>query len=156
MTARTRAVKARLHDLERANDGLLLPDVVVEDARREDSPLHDIFEWDDAKAAHAHRLEVARQLIRSVRYEEKTTKTEISTPHYVHVTVAGQRSGYMSVDTVRDSDALSREVLGDEVKRAKAALERARNVADAIGLRSELELAIKQIIALEERVAVAA
>lgn len=35
-------------------------------ARDEASPLHPAFEWDDAKAAHAHRLEQASYLIRSV------------------------------------------------------------------------------------------
>jgi len=40
---------------------------IVEAASDPMSPLHDAFPWDDAQAANAHRLEVARLLLRSVR-----------------------------------------------------------------------------------------
>lgn len=42
---------------------------VVEAARAASSPLHGSFNWDDSEAAHAYRLQQARQLIRiSVAY----------------------------------------------------------------------------------------
>jgi hypothetical protein len=47
--------------------GQLTAPVVVEEATPADAPLHDQFEWDDAEAAHHHRLNQARQLIRSVK-----------------------------------------------------------------------------------------
>jgi hypothetical protein len=40
---------------------------LVSDARRKRSVLRKEFEWDDAKAAHEHRLEKARWLLRGVR-----------------------------------------------------------------------------------------
>lgn len=46
--------------------GAITPNLVVDVAREEASPLHKYFEWDDGKAAEAHRLAQARQLIRSV------------------------------------------------------------------------------------------
>lgn len=42
------------------------PSDVVEAARSPKSPMHAQFEWDDSKAAEAHRLEQARYLIRSI------------------------------------------------------------------------------------------
>ena len=48
------------------DEGELIADHVVEVARADDHPLHPAFEWDDAVAAHAHRVEQARELIRSV------------------------------------------------------------------------------------------
>ena len=45
-------------------DGILTPDAVVEDAAAKTSPLHSYFEWDNKKAAHAFRLDQARELIR--------------------------------------------------------------------------------------------
>ena len=39
---------------------------VVSASRPADAPLHPVFEWDDAVAAEAHRVEQARSLIRSV------------------------------------------------------------------------------------------
>lgn len=40
---------------------------IVEAASDPANPLHDAFPWDDEKAAHEHRLSVARLLLRSVR-----------------------------------------------------------------------------------------
>lgn len=50
----------------RAKKGTLTPDLVLGDAKNIRSPLHEYFEWDDSKAAHQHRVEQARYLIRSV------------------------------------------------------------------------------------------
>ena len=59
-------VGERLDKLATAGAGQLKPGAVVADARSKASPLHPFFEWDDAKAAHAHRLNQARILIRSI------------------------------------------------------------------------------------------
>lgn len=48
------------------NNGRLTSELVVEAARDEDAPLHPAFEWNDKRAAEAHRLEQARYLIRSI------------------------------------------------------------------------------------------
>lgn len=40
---------------------------LVEEARPEDSPKHDLFEWDDRVAADAHRIDQARGYIMSVK-----------------------------------------------------------------------------------------
>ena len=42
------------------------PAAVVHASRPEDAPLHPVFEWDDRKAAAAHREEQAKSLIRNV------------------------------------------------------------------------------------------
>jgi len=39
---------------------------LIEMARPKDSPFHDLFEWDNKKAAHEFRLMQARNLIRTV------------------------------------------------------------------------------------------
>jgi len=44
----------------------LQADHLVEDAQRKRSMLHKEFEWNDAKAAHQHRLETARWLLRGL------------------------------------------------------------------------------------------
>ncbi len=46
--------------------GKVTPATVVEAAEDEENPLHGEFEWDDQKAGHAHRLQQARCLIRSI------------------------------------------------------------------------------------------
>lgn len=46
------------------NDGVLHPADVVEAATEPASPLHKYFDWDEAHAAHQHRLQQARRLMR--------------------------------------------------------------------------------------------
>jgi len=50
----------------RAKCSVLTPDAVLNDARKEKSPLHQFFEWDDSKAAEQYRLRQAGHLIRSI------------------------------------------------------------------------------------------
>lgn len=49
------------------SEGIVTPERLVLAATAVTSPIHEIFEWDDDKAAYAHRLWQARQLIRRVR-----------------------------------------------------------------------------------------
>lgn len=51
----------------RAKHGTISAETVLEEASSATSPLHEHFTWDDSQAAHAHRLDQARTLIRSVR-----------------------------------------------------------------------------------------
>lgn len=70
-TLEGKADPARVHkELEqvRKATGQLLPDAVVEFAKAHPrSELHRLFPWDDATAAAAHRAEIARNVIRSIR-----------------------------------------------------------------------------------------
>lgn len=59
-------VGSHLELLRKQSHGELTPEDVVKDAQRNNSPLHRFFEWNDSKAAHAHRLAQARGLIRAV------------------------------------------------------------------------------------------
>jgi hypothetical protein len=59
-------VGERLEALRSDSNGVLFTKDVVADARSEASPLHPFFEWNDRKAAVAHRLNQARTLIRAV------------------------------------------------------------------------------------------
>lgn len=62
-TAPAQAVGERLQAIAAESEGRLHPRDVVADARSETSPLHPLFEWNDRRAAVAHRLEQARALI---------------------------------------------------------------------------------------------
>lgn len=87
-------VGARLEMLRKQLSGELTPEDVLQDAKSKKSPLHSFFEWDDGEAAHQHRLQQARGLIRSVvaiytHPDRPATKqrayvhiAERDTPHY--------------------------------------------------------------------------
>jgi len=48
------------------NGGMVKPEAVVEFAKTPTTALHSVFTWDDTLAAHAYRLQQARQILRVV------------------------------------------------------------------------------------------
>lgn len=52
--------------IKQKNGGQITPDDVIKEARDEDNPLHQVFDWDDASAANKQRLHIARLLIGSI------------------------------------------------------------------------------------------
>ena len=57
---------AVIERVRKRGNGNITPDAVVEEAKKPRSHLHPEFEWDDEIAAHEHRMERARTLIRSI------------------------------------------------------------------------------------------
>jgi hypothetical protein len=102
-----------LIDIAKQNGGLLVVDAVLEEAKREDSPLHAHFEWDDTAAADAHRRYQARVLIQRC----KITLVE-SEPTTVRAFVSLQSDreaggGYRMTTKVMDDAAMREELLHD-------------------------------------------
>lgn len=128
----------RLKELE--TDGELTPDAVLADAESVDSPLHGYFDWDDTSAAHKYRIDQARTLIRSVRVVMNETKRQVSSIAYVrNPDLSPKERGYISTLKLRSDKDVSRQALIRELERAEAALNRAYNIADALGLSKEVE-----------------
>lgn len=55
-----------LEKIKGHNSGEVTPEAVIKAAEAATSPLHSLFEWDDAKAAQQQRLTTAGLLIRSI------------------------------------------------------------------------------------------
>lgn len=66
-------LRDELHRLEKANQALT-PQIVLEAARVDDSPLHNTFDWDDETASEKYRLMQARMLLTAVKVEIKGNK----------------------------------------------------------------------------------
>ena len=146
------AVKKRLIEIEEANGGRLTPDAVVRDAKRKDSPLHSCFEWDVKKAAAAHWIEQARDLITSIRIVVKTDHTNVSAVYYVRDPAAKSgEQGYVSVTKVRTDADMAREVLVAEFGRVADMLRRARELAAALEAQSEVEALLQGVVGLRQR-----
>ena len=100
----------RLEVLFEENDGIVTPDIVVDDARKEESPLHEYFDWDDAVAGDKWRKTQAGYLLRSIHVVIKRDDGEEEDTRFTYnVTVTEQdddeeepeeRSVYVSVQTV--------------------------------------------------------
>lgn len=146
------AVRARLAALEIAGGGRLTPDAVVEDARDPQSPLHDLFEWDDAKAAYQHRLDQARAIITSVRVVQKVDSTIVRAHYYVRDPSAGTgQQGYVSTERLRTDAELSREAIVGEFERVAHMLRRAREIAKALGAEEDVEALLRGVVDLRTR-----
>lgn len=80
-----------------AATGPVTPSRLVAAAKNRSHPLHDRFEWDDAKAAHEHRLATARHII-NVTVLHIPDKPPIRM--YVHVPDQGGEGEYVHVQTL--------------------------------------------------------
>lgn len=155
MDAQTKKqVEQRLAEIE--DEGRLTPDAVVEDARSESSPLHGLFEWDDAKAAHKQRIERARTIIRSVVVQRKVDKKTVSSVCYVRDPSAGREQGYASVAKIRTDAEQAQQVMYAELDRIESCLRRAREVASVLGLDQEMEVLIGRVLSIRDDVGKAA
>jgi hypothetical protein len=143
----------RFEKITKLNGGRLTPEAVVEDARDSRSPLHSQFEWDDAKAAHHHRLDRARELIRSVRVDRSVTARNVAVRYVRDPSATSKEQGYRDVVSLRDEKDAAREVVEAEVRRIVAAIERAMGIAEVLGLTDELERLLAEVERVRARAA---
>jgi hypothetical protein len=136
------------------HQGRVTPEMVVEAARDPSSPLHSAFTWDDAQAAHEHRLTQARVLLRRVRVEIETGTRLIRVPYFTRdPEAAPQEQGYVSLARLRAQEDLSRAALVAAFGRAARALEDARSLGEALGLREEVEALRRDVLRLRDEAA---
>lgn len=128
--------------------GRLTPDDVVTAAKSKKSPLHDLFEWDDAAAASIQRIAQAREVIGAVRYVHSTTTATVRSPHYVRDPEADGQ-GYRSVTELRKDPAQARESLIYTLEVAAGHVRRAYDLAEPLGLSMEVDALLEQIVGLQ-------
>ena len=108
-----RIIRQEMDRIRKQNpDGLLLPNEMVESAREAASPLHRCFNWDDAAAAHQHRLSQARTLIREIEVTYPDDQGEVAVPKYVSLVSDRKRpgGGYRETGKVMGSVSLLAEL----------------------------------------------
>ena len=101
-----------LRRVAKENDGMVLPEVVVDAARPESSPLHKYFTWEDTEAAEKWRIHEARNLLRVTVEYIGTDKN----PVRVFVSLTNDREdegGYRVTADVMDDAELYRMMLQD-------------------------------------------
>lgn len=119
---------------------------VVQDAKKEDSPLHDWFEWDDEIAANEYRTEQARYLLRHIVVSVKKpdgNEEEVRAFHSVTAKVEGPTvnsvgTNFVTIQSVLSDEEWSKEVVQNALKE----LERWRK---KYGIYKELAKVIKLV-----------
>jgi len=114
--------------------------------------MHLDFEWDDRKAGHQHRIDQARRYIHEVRIQIETSTKKVIAPGYIRDRDVAPAQGYRSTLRLQSDRDAARNSLLDETIRLQAILERVREIAAALELEDELDLALTAIKELEGRI----
>lgn len=144
MKTKIRAIKA-LEDAE----GRVTAEGLVKAAKNPRHPMHKDFNWNDRIAGHLHRLETARKIIASVPIYFRTETKHIKSVAYVRdVSLPTDQQGYRSITRIVDEDDLANKTLEQEIERVKSLMDRAQEIAEALGLFEEYKTAMNSINAL--------
>ena len=98
--------------------GHATPQIIVQEAEHEESPLHRCFEWDDSVAAKMYRVEQAKYILRAIVVTvEKEDRPPVRIRAF-HNVVEDDVRCYTTVKHARQTPELWRQV----VEKAKAEL----------------------------------
>ena len=110
----TASVAAVLKQIADENDGILMPEHVVEAARPSHHPLHDRFEWDDTEAAHQYRIDQARRIIRVTVTMLPAMKGQRVVRSYTSLTPDREKGGgYRETVVVLSNPDMRKQMLAD-------------------------------------------
>ena len=120
--------------------GFLTPEMVVDESREDDAPLHPVFEWNDRKAAERYRIVQAGSLIRNVTVKIDEVPRMEPVRAFVNVAPAGKRKGvFVSIKSAMD-DADSREtVLARALAEFEKVKEKYKDLQELAGIFAEID-----------------
>lgn len=152
-----KVIQSRIIELADANSGEITPDMVVADAKRADSPIHEHFEarglFNPEKCMEVAQLNEARYLIRGVPLRIKSDKRTLQVPRYVRDPSKGSKEqGYISADRIKSDEDRARDALIDMFKRVGSMVKTARDYGEYFALESELAELEQRIAALQEAI----
>ena len=133
--------------------GLLTADIVVNDAKSKDSPLHKCFNWDVQAAAEAHWRSVARRLIRSVKIEWETEEYTYDVPAYIERPNKENTSdqGYSSIEDIRTDKQLAASAMMNECERMKCIVWRCESIGQMLAVTPKLKRMLQIIKEMEDK-----
>lgn len=134
-------------------DGHVKPSVVVAEAKPKEAPLHDHFEWNNARAADQHRLWQARHIIRVARSVHGDGEERFVHVPSVRVEADDEREGHYKPGSVvvESIDEFERAMAqaNAKLRAAQAAVHELEKAAGSTGKGDELlariALAIKSM-----------
>jgi hypothetical protein len=135
----------------RGEDGALRADAILAAAVEEDAILHRFFPWDDAQAAHEHRLEIARKLPRSIEivrdgraavsmYVHHSTPDEGRTGEYTPLSII-----YNELDQYLQAVAEAQQAINSANRRLSELLSVARSTGHKKGEVARIMLAVQAL-----------
>ena len=148
-------IQDRIRELYKENGGSITPDIVIEDARNEDSPLHSQFNWDVEEAAKQAWRETARRLIRSVRVKVEFTDITFSGKgrrEFIEDPMKGTgNQGYVARAAIKSDREMAVATITREIERIESAIRRAQEVAADIGIDDEIDIITANVVQIKDK-----
>lgn len=96
------------------------PDIIVQNAKKKDSPGHRYFTWKDNEAAHKWRIQEARTLVNAIVVEEKNEEENYTRPAFESVIIQDERM-YVStsIESLSDDD-IWEQISGEAIQTIKS------------------------------------
>lgn len=144
-------LKAAIDEIAKKHGGRVTPRNIIDEARDENHPLHNEFEWSDPVAADKHRLAVAAALLRRIEYIGTDVQgREITAVGYVY---DAPSQTHVPLSAVARNKQQSYDLMMQELAACESHIRRAQKIADVIHLRDELDKLLHECIGVRERVA---
>ena len=123
-------------------DGELTKEAFLEESRPEDSPTHDLFEWDDTVAAEKFRLEQSRMCIADIVVEVVKSDEETKKVHaFVNVNKKSDKASYSNIQIAMDDEEKRKIVLQNAFTELKQFEQKYSDLAELSGVFSEVHKA---------------
>ena len=146
----SKSVTKRLREMSQENGGKLTPELLFEDARNPDSPLHPQFDWDDSTAAEKYRIQQARNLLCSATIEVEVDGDVLRMPQFNRdPELLDHVQEYHEMEVTLPSKALKRE---SHIEEFLVALNGAISYAKGFGIEADLIKLRADIKALADHV----
>ncbi len=106
---------ATLKDIK-DNNGKLTPNIVVEEASKKSSPIHDYFEWDNDKASDKFRLHQARLMINHIVEVVVVEGVRTEMKSFFNVTNTKEEKVYITLKEATTTPTYGIQVINDLIK----------------------------------------
>ena len=113
--------------------GAITSENVLASAKSEDSPIHDVFEWDDSVAAHQYRLTQASKLICNLAIEPDRVEKPVKVRAYMEVS-DNARGTFINTETAFKNPDTRNIVLERALRELKAYRDKYQNLTELAGL----------------------
>lgn len=132
---------------ERVGDTCTAKDV-LDEARPKNSPIHEMFEWDNATAGERWREEQARGYMRALIVVMPTADGDRPVPAFIST---GRGEGYTTTSTVLTNDVMRRALLKRALGEAQAWRRRYETLRELSGVFSALDVVLDAVPETSER-----
>lgn len=124
--------------------GKLTNDLVLQKAESEESPLHSLFEWDDAVAGHKYRLQQATMLIINLACEEDEVKQPPKPVRaYYNVSEDTKKGTFVNMKSAFSNPESRDLILKRALKELEAFKEKYQNLAELAGVFTKIDEILK-------------